>query len=686
MRLSNAIQAAGPWRSGLVGAALAIGVGLLFWLTRLGDGLQNLSYDLQFLLKRPVVPTEAVIVYVDEKSCQELGQDPKRFDRALYARLLDRLAADQARWVVFDVVFAELRESKSDDALASAIQRNGKVLLAAIEDVEVRPGAVAASLIRPVEKFRAVSAGWGIAALETEVVKRRFRPIRSLGTNLAYVAAVLAEPSVPRTPPTTNDVFWLNFYGPQGTLPNVSFCEARDQPEGFFRDKVVFVGGKPTTPHLFDQAEENQTPLTRWGDNYFPGVDVLTTGFLNVLRGESLHRLPSLIEVLILVLVGLVSGIGLTALRPWLAVVISLTLVLLLISLLVWLFVGRHFWFPWALPLVVQLPCALLWGAYHRMAVRKAGPVKAHAQARSEAAAQAVREERATVAGVGAELHRETLLAPAIPDHTLLRRVGSGAYGSVWLARNAVGIYRAVKIVYLSAFSTGDPYEREFRGISKFMPVSLKHPKLVHLLHVGRNDRDGYFYYIMEAADDEISGQEITPGSYCPRNLSREIARRGRLPALECLDLGMDLASALDFLHQSQLIHRDIKPANIIYTGGIPKIADIGLVTDISTKPEDTSYVGTEGFIPPEGPGTAMGDVYSLGKVLYQALTGLRIDEFPVLPTTLVNRAEDAGFLGMNDLILRACESDVAERYQTAAALRTDLERLKKELVGGSPQ
>ena len=94
-----------------------------------------------------------------------------------------------------------------------------------------------------------------------------------------------------------------------------------------------------------------------------------------------------------------------------------------------------------------------------------------------------------------------------IPDHELLRCVGTGAYGEVWLARNAIGTYHAVKIVHYADFSNTETYAREFRGIQKYMPISLNHPGLVHILHVGRNDAGGYYYFIMEAGDDEATGQ-----------------------------------------------------------------------------------------------------------------------------------------------------------------------------------
>src|SRR5262249_4786092 len=91
---------------------------------------------------------------------------------------------------------------------------------------------------------------------------------------------------------------------------------------------------------------------------------------------------------------------------------------------------------------------------------------------------------------------------PIVPEHELLRPIGRGAYGEVWLARNRTGTYRAVKVVYRDSFSDELPYEREFKGIQKFEPISRSHDGFVDVLQIGRDDQAGYFYYVMELADD----------------------------------------------------------------------------------------------------------------------------------------------------------------------------------------
>src|ERR1043165_2321934 len=105
---------------------------------------------------------------------------------------------------------------------------------------------------------------------------------------------------------------------------------------------------------------------------------------------------------------------------------------------------------------------------------------------------------------------------PTVPEHELIRRIGAGSYGEVWLARSVMGTYRAVKVVDRKTFEHDRPYEREFGGMEKFEPVSRTHDGLVNVLQIGRNDQAGYFYYIMELADDastDGSGREHPPSS-----------------------------------------------------------------------------------------------------------------------------------------------------------------------------
>jgi tetratricopeptide (TPR) repeat protein len=262
--------------------------------------------------------------------------------------------------------------------------------------------------------------------------------------------------------------------------------------------------------------------------------------------------------------------------------------------------------------------------------------------------------------------------APQIPDHELIRPIGRGSYGEVWLARNIMGAYRAVKIVYRGTFDSDKPYEREFQGIKRFEPISRSHESQLDVLHVGRGD--GYFYYIMELADDQTRGQAIDPDSYFPRTLRNELNVRGRIPVADCVELALGLATALEHLHGHGLVHRDVKPSNIVFVNGTPKLADIGLVAQVDAT---LSFVGTEGYLPPEGPGTPQADIYSLGKVLYEMATGRDRQDYPELPTNVGAIPDSRQLMELNEIIIRACHRDTARRYPSAAEMRKDLEFLR---------
>jgi WD40 repeat protein len=291
---------------------------------------------------------------------------------------------------------------------------------------------------------------------------------------------------------------------------------------------------------------------------------------------------------------------------------------------------------------------------------------------------------------------------PVIPDHRLLQRIGRGAYGEVWLGENAFGTRRAIKVVYRDRFGDARPYERELNGIREYEPISRGHEGLVDILQVGHNATAGWFYYVMELADDAdveprgnaeqpannaqsgapgaefsagtpdgISSDKLpVPPGYVPRTLGLELRRRGRLPVAECARLGLRLAEALAYLHGQGLAHRDIKPSNVVFVDGAPKLADPGLAARLG---EPGSLVGTEGYIAPEGPGTPPADLYSLGKVLYELATGKDRRGFPDPPTDLGRPPEQAEFTEFNQVIVRACEPDPARRYPNAGELRREL-------------
>jgi serine/threonine protein kinase len=293
-----------------------------------------------------------------------------------------------------------------------------------------------------------------------------------------------------------------------------------------------------------------------------------------------------------------------------------------------------------------------------------------HINLEVNAGGELFRREPGTLGGVAVSGERK----PSISDFALVRVIGRGSYGDVWLARSLTGVYRAIKIVFRDRFADSAPFEREFNGLKRFMSMSLPESGHLALLHVGQNEADGYFYYVMELADDLDTGRDVDPELYRPLTLKELLGRRKRIPAGECVPIAVELTRALASLHLRGLVHRDIKPSNIIIVGGLPKLADIGLV---ASSTDARTFVGTEGYVPPEGPGKPSADVFALGKVVYELSTGLGREDYPRLPEELREFPDREAIVELNEVILRACDLTESRRYPDGSAMLEDLLELQ---------
>ncbi len=264
---------------------------------------------------------------------------------------------------------------------------------------------------------------------------------------------------------------------------------------------------------------------------------------------------------------------------------------------------------------------------------------------------------------------------PIIPDHEVIRQVGKGSFGEVWLARAVTGVFRAVKVIWRGDFENERDFEREFEAIKRYEPISRQHPGLVHVLQVGRDEELRSYYYIMEVADDVTDGQEIDPDTYTPHTFRTEMLERETINLESCAEQGAQLAEALDFLHGNDLIHRDVKLSNVIIVNGRAKLADIGLVAALG----DRSFVGTEGYVPPEGAGTPSGDIFSLGMVIYELSTDKDRLDFPDVPTGFRDRSNLSLWRRINAVVCRACSRKVSDRFSSGAEMAKALRGEKTE-------
>ncbi len=636
-----------------LGAVLTVVCGLLLWGTPLGDAWVNASYDYSFRFGARPATNKVVLILMDNEALDHFGQARDQpWDRALHAKLLNKLANEGCPLVVMDTFFRQHGEPAADDALAKAMQRLPRVVLMAELVGGEHPALHSVRPVLPAELFlSAANNNWGVAWLDPDLdlIVRKHWPFIAAGPefySLPWTAAKLVKPGLGKVPQEQ----WLRYYGPKGAWVSLSYPYAFEQPSNYFRDKFVFIGNQPKTSVPGDEKDEFRTPYTRWTGESAGGVEILATSFLNLLNHDWLRRANPWVEASVLVITGIILGSGLFRMRWVMALGIAAAAGLAITIGAVWLNYFTHYWFPWLVIAGGQVPCALLY--------------------------QIILSYR----------------GPALSDYDFYHRFGSGAYGEVWLVRSSIGQWQALKKV-LPISGLADPCHREFRGIKQYKPISEGHsPELLRVELISRPKRDGSFFYVMELGDALTPAWEKNPATYHPRDLRLECAQNehNRLLPRECVRIGIDLAEALVLLHGHGLVHRDIKPSNVIFVRSRAKLADIGLIIQIPQPGEEVTQVFTKEYVARgESVGTVAADIYALGKLLFVISTGRHpINEWPDAGTTLIESEAWSDLKGLNKIICKACrplcqpgQAESEPRYASAAEMLADLRQVQKEFA-----
>jgi len=347
--------------AGLAVGVMAAALGALLVYFSSGNPLKFASYDLLFAMRPIIKPTEALIIYIDEDSHTALNQSfTETWDRNLHAKLLDRLTAAGAKTVVFDIHFSGAgRDPQATTNFARAIKSHGRVVLGA--DV-ARPmgvqGVVMKRIMPPFEALSAAAADIGSVELDAShdlVVRKHLRAHPDdLVPALSHAAAGLSKPLV-----HSAEERWINYYGPPGVIPHVNYARALEAPPEIFKDKTVFIGARLLTKFAAERKDEFKSPYSLWlkENTFTSGVEIQATQYLNHLRGDWLRRSDA--EWWIAALIGLCAGAGLIRLRPWMAAGTAIVAALALVVGSYFLFRDVQMWFPWLIPVAVQLPLAL---------------------------------------------------------------------------------------------------------------------------------------------------------------------------------------------------------------------------------------------------------------------------------------------------------------------------------------
>ncbi len=348
-------------------------------MAKLESGPRSLSYDLLLAARGRIPVTNAVVVYLDEESHARLGQSLNEpWKRSLHADLVDRMTDAGAAGVVFDIVFIENRFANpvDDDLLAKAIQRNGRVVLAAGFHYEAGQTNRDPLMDLPMASLRrAANRRWGHAQMvpsEDQVVRQHPPNYAAESTNklsLSWRAAGLLEAPVTQATNLNELVArssagerWLNYYGPAYHLARTPFFAALNTnltSDEFFRNKLVFIGASTLTRYSGERKDSYRTPfglLVSDDDDqskFIAGVEIQATAALNLIRGDWLTRPPARLEQWLYTALGALAGLGLFLLRPGRASMLAGGVMLLLCVNAYVLFVGWHLWTSWLVLLIM---------------------------------------------------------------------------------------------------------------------------------------------------------------------------------------------------------------------------------------------------------------------------------------------------------------------------------------------
>ena len=263
--------------------------------------------------------------------------------------------------------------------------------------------------------------------------------------------------------------------------------------------------------------------------------------------------------------------------------------------------------------------------------------------------------------------------------YELHRRIARGGMADVFLARDSL-LDRPVAVKVLFAeFATDPTFVQRFRREAQ-AAANLSHPNIVSVYDWG--EENGTYFIVMEYVEG--------------RSLAQTIKEEGRLHPDRAADIAADTAAALGFAHRNGVVHRDVKPGNVIISpSGQVKVADFGIARAVSTQENLTqagTVMGTATYFSPEqARGEAVdprSDVYSLGVVLYEMLTGrppftgdspVAVAYKHVQETPQPPRARNADIpAALEAVVLQAMAKDTSERYASAEDLRADLRRFRE--------
>ena len=240
-------------------------------------------------------------------------------------------------------------------------------------------------------------------------------------------------------------------------------------------------------------------------------------------------------------------------------------------------------------------------------------------------------------------------IAEKFPGYEVVECLGRGGMGVVYKARQK-SLDRWVAIKVLAPERVGEGRFAEHFGREAKTLAKMSHPNIVTVFDHG--ERDGLYYIAMELVDGV--------------NL-RDLLREGKMNPEQALAIVPSICEALEYAHGKGIVHRDIKPENLLLDRkGRIKVADFGIASLVGSTGERS---GTPPYMAPEQDGGTVDrrtDIYALGAVLYEMLTGDPVAKDAVAPSQKVQMD-----VRIDEMVLRALDKEPEQRYQTAGEFRT---------------
>ena len=268
----------------------------------------------------------------------------------------------------------------------------------------------------------------------------------------------------------------------------------------------------------------------------------------------------------------------------------------------------------------------------------------------------------------------------------MLRRIGTGGYGEVWVARSEKGS----KLVAIKLVRADDEEAsgREMDALSRFREVVAEGgvSGMTEILQMGRTK--SHFWYIMPLADGVEDNSPETP-SWKPLTMARFLNQRKEsepkrwFESGEIIDLFLPLILAIEALSAKGLSHRDVKPDNVLFFDGVPHLGDIGLLAEDR---EEVTVRGTPGFAPPSWFLETRGnpDQWGLAGLLFTMLTGNSPDvmgrvhyEWPPGGKDSLSESEQKKWEALRRIVYRATEENPVERYRDFRTFREKVEAVR---------